>query len=244
MTIKVRFAPSPTGKLHLGGLRTALMNLYFARKHNGRIIFRLENTDLKRQIPHAGEEMFSLLEDRFHFQFDEGPFGGIAGSNGPYIQSERIKLYREFAQQLVNDKAAYPCFCSPERLASIKSTVAGMGVTSRYDGHCKLISQSQREELKRTGAPFVIRLDTCSMPGFFQDKVFGRIGCETAATQENDFILLKSDGYPTYHLANVVDDHLMEISHVIRGAEWIASTTGHLLLYKAFGWTVSALSVA
>lgn len=232
-SVRVRFAPSPTGTLHIGGARTALFNWLFARHHNGVFILRIEDTDRTRFDENALNDIYTAL-DWLGIPPDEGPRSG--GDYGPYVQSERVALYREHAERLCREGHAYPCFCTPERLEKLREEQRANSMTSGYDGKCRSLSEDERAAAFAADTPYVIR---CAMPRegslTFHDGVRGTITYPCA--QQDDFVLLKTDGFPTYHLANVVDDHLMAISHVMRGEEWIPSTPKHIQLYTAFGWT-------
>ncbi len=231
-TVRVRFAPSPTGYLHVGGLRTALYNFLFARHHQGIMVLRIEDTDRTRYVPGATENLIRTLKI-MGIEYDEGPDRG--GPFGPYVQSERLNLYRQHARQLVEQGDAYYCFCTPERLEEMRRRQEAAKETPKYDGTCRRLSPQEVEEKLRSGTPHVIRL---KMPQEgetrFNDIIRGEVSFHNELI--DDQILLKSDGYPTYHLANVIDDHYMEISHVIRGEEWLPSVPKHLKLYHAFGW--------
>ncbi len=230
----VRFAPSPTGYLHVGGARTALFNYLFARHHRGVFILRIEDTDQKRFQPEALTEIFSSLK-WLGLQWDEGPEAG--GERGPYFQSQRTELYRSHGSQLLAEDKAYRCFCSEERLAQMRAEQekARMAQGSGYDRHCRSLTSAETTALLAAGTPHVVRLKVPDNRDVaFHDMIRGDITTQSA--QLDDLVLLKSDGFPTYHLANVVDDHLMGISHVLRGDEWIASTPKHILIYEAFGW--------
>jgi glutamyl-tRNA synthetase len=231
----VRFAPSPTGYLHVGGARTALFNYLFARHHNGTFILRIEDTDQKRFQPEALAEIFTSLK-WLGLNWDEGPEAG--GERGPYFQSQRTATYRCHGSQLLDENKAYRCFCSEERLTNMREEQekARMAQGSGYDRHCRSLPSGEAAALQASGTPCVVRLkipDDRSVT--FNDMIRGPISYQSA--QLDDLVLLKSDGFPTYHLANVVDDHLMGITHVLRGDEWIASTPKHILIYEAFGWT-------
>jgi len=242
-SVRVRFAPSPTGYLHVGGLRTALFNYLFARKHGGTLILRIEDTDRSRFVEGTAERLMESLY-RLGIRYDEGVFpkgsepegSGSHGSAGPYTQSERLDIYREYAEQLVSEGKAYRCFCSPERLEELRSEQTARKLPPKYDKRCLTLSSEEVKRRMDAGEPSVIRFDVPSDRGdiVFRDMVRGEIRID--ALTIDDQVLLKSDGYPTYHLASVVDDHLMEISHVIRGEEWLPSTPKHILLYEAFGW--------
>lgn len=230
--IRVRFAPSPTGYLHVGGLRTALYNFLFARKHGGRFILRIEDTDRARYVEGAVENLIDMLYWA-GVGYDEGPRKG--GKNGPYIQSERLEIYRQHARQLVEKGAAYYAFDTPEELEAMRKDQEKKRLTPRYDRRALRLPKSEVEQKLASGAPSVIRLKVPDQTTVvFDDIVRGRV--EFSSEQIDDQVLLKSDGYPTYHLANVVDDHMMEITHVIRGEEWLSSTPKHVLLYRYFGW--------
>lgn len=230
--VRVRFAPSPTGFLHLGGLRTALYNYIFAKKYEGSFILRLEDTDQSRLVPGAAESIEDMLEWA-GIPPDESPRHG--GSAGPYLQSQRLDLYKETAQQLVESEHAYYCFCSPQRLDLLKKEALRSGQTPRYDNRCRHLKAQQVQEKLAQGVPHVIRFRLEEGVEPFQDMIFGWNHHEVAQV-EGDPVVIKADGFPTYHLANIVDDHYMRISHVLRGSEWIISTSKHLLMYKALGW--------
>jgi glutamyl-tRNA synthetase len=234
ITPRVRFAPSPTGYLHVGGARTALFNFLFARHHGGTFILRIEDTDQKRYQPEALAEIFTSLK-WLGLQWDEGPAAG--GEHGPYSQSERSAIYRRQAEQLLAAGKAYRCFCSEERLTGMRNEQekAKMAQGSGYDRHCRSLSEAEVKMLLAANTPYVVRFKVPdSRDVAFHDMIRGVITYQSS--QLDDLVLLKSDGFPTYHLANVVDDHLMGITHVLRGDEWIASTPKHILLYEACGW--------
>ncbi|RXM32394.1 putative glutamate--tRNA ligase, mitochondrial [Acipenser ruthenus] len=244
--VRVRFAPSPTGFLHLGGLRTALYNYIFAKKHGGSFILRLEDTDQSRLVPGAAERIEDMLEWA-GVPPDESPRKG--GPYSAYQQSQRLGLYQEAAQTLVANGAAYHCFCSPQRLELLKKEAlrnrqtpryaelqqCSMDKEARYDNRCRHLSPGQVEEKLGQKQPHVLRFRLEEGVEPFQDMVYGWNRHEVA-TVEGDPVIIKADGFPTYHLANVVDDHHMQISHVLRGTEWLISTSKHLLMYRAFGW--------
>ena len=229
--IRVRFAPSPTGYVHVGSLRTALYNYLFARHHQGRFVLRIEDTDQSRYVEGAVENLLETLRWA-GLDYDEGPEKG--GPYGPYFQSQRKEIYHEHVQQLLEKDAAYPCFCSEETLTAMREEQQKKGLPVMYDGRCRNIPKE--EALQRMKSePHVIRLKVPRTGNtMVKDIIRGDVSFENALI--DDQILLKSDGFPTYHLANVVDDHLMKISHVIRGEEWLPSTPKHILLYRAFGW--------
>ncbi|MDH3268121.1 MAG: glutamate--tRNA ligase [Ignavibacteria bacterium] len=230
---RVRFAPSPTGYLHIGGLRTALYNYLFAKNQNGKLILRIEDTDRKRFVEGAVENLIDTL-NWAGINFDEG--SEMGGEFGPYLQSERLDIYNSLAQKLVSENKAYHCFCTPERLEKLKEEQQKQKLPqAKYDKHCLHLSKIEVEEKLNSNIPFVIRLNV--HPGrkiIFNDVIRGTVEFDT--NNIDDQVLIKSDGYPTYHLANVVDDHLMVITHVIRGEEWLSSTPKHVILYDYFIW--------
>ncbi|XP_057700453.1 nondiscriminating glutamyl-tRNA synthetase EARS2, mitochondrial [Corythoichthys intestinalis] len=230
--VRVRFAPSPTGFLHLGGLRTALYNYIFAKKHGGSFILRLEDTDQSRLVPGAAEAIEDMLEWA-GIPPDESP--GRGGPFGPYLQSKRLDLYRQTASQLVGSGNAYHCFCTPQRLELLKKEALRTGQTPRYDNRCRHLRTEQVQEKLAQGTPHVIRFRLEEGVEPFEDLIFGWNRHEVAQV-EGDPVVIKADGFPTYHLANIVDDHYMKISHVLRGSEWLISTSKHLLMYRALGW--------
>lgn len=230
--IRVRFAPSPTGYLHVGGLRTALYNYLFARKNNGVFVLRIEDTDRSRYVEGAVENLIETLHWA-GLDYDEGP--RKEGQYGPYIQSERLELYHKYAEQLITEGKAYYCFCTPERLLEMRKDFEQKGLPTKYDRTCLRLSQQEIETKLHSGIPRVIRMKIPDASTIrFHDVI--REDVEFSSEQLDDQVLLKSDGYPTYHLAVVVDDHLMDITHVIRGEEWLSSTPKHILLYQFFGW--------
>jgi glutamyl-tRNA synthetase len=230
--VRVRFAPSPTGYLHVGGLRTALYNYLFARRSGGKFILRIEDTDRSRHVEGAVETIISSLRWA-GLAYDEGP--DVGGPHVPYFQSERLTAYREAADRLVASGRAYPCFCTAERLDAMRKEREKSQQSTKYDRICLRLSPDEVESRKAAGEPFVIRMripDERTV--VVSDIVRGRVEFGTEIL--DDQILMKSDGFPTYHLANVVDDHLMEITHVIRGEEWLSSAPKHVLLYRFLGW--------
>lgn len=236
---RTRFAPSPTGHLHLGSLRTALYNYLLARRTGGQFILRIEDTDTKRTVPGAEARILEDLEWA-GIRWDEGP--DIHGPYGPYRQTERLDLYREAAEELIATEKAYRCFCSPRTLKE-KAQGRMQGTTfagsEGYDRTCYHLSKEGSERFAAEGRPYVVRLKEPEVMAEGNDLTFGRIRLKNSKRFKGlwqDPILLKSNGLPTYHLANVVDDHYMKITHVIRGAEWFISTKWHLELYRAFGW--------
>ncbi|MEN3013332.1 MAG: glutamate--tRNA ligase [Endomicrobiia bacterium] len=238
MTVRVRFAPSPTGFLHIGGLRTALFNYLFARHNNGIFILRIEDTDRTRYVEGATENLINTLI-WCGLEYDEGPFldkeGKILekGDYGPYIQSKRIDIYKKYAEELVKKGVAYRCFCTPQRLEEIRKTQLLNKQPPMYDRFCRNISQKESEERAKS-EPYTIRLKIPDEDIIFKDIIRGEVKFNGSLI--DDQILIKSDGFPTYHLANVVDDHLMKITHVIRGEEWLSSTPKHIILYRYFEW--------
>lgn len=236
---RVRFAPSPTGWLHIGGLRTALYNYLLAKKHSGQFIVRIEDTDQTRLISGAVEGILTTLE-RCALRWDEGPFfkkGRLVekGRCGPYTQSKRLSIYRHYVNELLGREGAYFCFCSQERLEALRREQQLKKQPMKYDGRCRRFSASEAKNLLAEQPQPVVRLKVPTAgQTIFTDIVHGQVSFENSLI--DDQILLKSDGFPTYHLASVVDDHLMKISLVLRGEEWLPSAPKHLLLYQAFGW--------
>lgn len=227
-TVRTRFAPSPTGFMHIGNLRTGLYAYLFARKNNGKFILRIEDTDQERKVEGAIEMVYRTLATA-GITYDEGPDkdGGV----GPYIQTERMGIYKGYAKKLVELGGAYYCFCDKERLESLQ----GEGGVHTYDKHCRNLSKEEVERRLAAGESYVIRQKVPEgVVSSYDDMVFGRISVDTADIE--DGVLLKSDGLPTYNFANVVDDHLMGITHVIRGTEYLSSTPKYNLIYDAFGW--------
>lgn len=232
MEIRTRFAPSPTGYMHIGNLRTALYEYLIAKSQGGKFILRIEDTDQERFVEGATEIIYHTLK-MTGLKHDEGP--DIGGEYGPYIQSERMGMYMDYAKELVEKGQAYYCFCTKERLDSLKSSNEKGDAFAKYDRHCLGLSQEEIQKNLDAGLPFVIRQ---KMPTegttTFHDVVYGDITVENA--ELDDQILMKADGYPTYNFANVIDDHLMKITHVVRGSEYLSSTPKYNLLYEAFGW--------
>ncbi len=232
--IRVRFAPSPTGAPHIGNIRTALFDYLWARHTGGKFILRIEDTDQAREVENGLELILESL--RFlGLDWDEGP--DVGGAYGPYRQSERLAIYKEHAERLVAQGAAYYCYCSAERLERMRREQQARGERTQYDYHCRNLSPQERAAHERAGDPKVIRL---AVPRegktTLRDFIHGDL---TIANKDvDDQVLLKSDGFPTYHLAVVVDDHLMRISHVMRGDDWVPSFPKHVLLYQAFGWEI------
>lgn len=232
MSIRVRMAPSPTGEYHIGHIRTVLYNWTFARKHNGKFIIRIEDTDRERLVPGAQEKILEVIK-LYGLDWDEGPEKG--GKYGPYVQSERLDIYKRYAHELIEQGNAYYCFCSKERLTKLRENQRAQGVPPKYDKHCLHLPSEEVQRRLDAGENYVIRLNVPADKEIkFKDVVYGEITINS--NDVDDQILIKSDGFPTYHLAVVVDDHLMEISHIMRGMDWIPSTPKHVLLYNAFGW--------
>lgn len=237
--IRVRFAPSPTGFLHVGGLRTALYNYLFAKQNKGVFFLRIEDTDQSRYIPGTVEALLKTIET-VRFEIDEGPVlknGKMIekGKYGPYFQSQRLDIYKKYADELVVAGHAYYCFCSADRLDQLRKTQELNKQPTMYDGLCRNLTQAEQKKRVAAGEKHVIRMN---MPKegqtIFQDLIHGEVKFENKLI--DDQVLIKSDGFPTYHLAHAIDDRLMETSHVIRGDEWLSSTPKHLQLFKAFGW--------
>jgi glutamyl-tRNA synthetase len=233
--VRVRYAPSPTGQPHIGNVRTALFNWLFARRHGGQFIVRVEDTDQERLVPGALDAILDSLE-WLGLQWDEGP--RVGGPYSPYVQSERQKLgvYQQAAEQLIQGGHAYRCYCTREQLERVRAAQREQKTSSRYPDPCLGLSDQRRRTLEAEGAPSVVRF---AMPATGATTVYDLIRGEVTWQNEvlDDFIILKSDGFPTYHLANVVDDHQMEMSHVLRAEEWLPSTPRHLQLYRALGYT-------
>ncbi len=257
--VRVRYAPSPTGLQHIGGLRTALYNYLYARKLGGQFILRIEDTDQKRFVEGALENTIGFLRD-FGLCYDEGPilitekdarderlgilssrYPGVyeLGPHAPYIQSERLEQYQAAADTLVKRGMAYHCFCTEERLAALRERQESSHVAPRYDRECLKLPPAEVKDRRTRGEQSVIRFKIPASGKFtVTDVVRGAIDADTADL--DDFVILKSDGYPTYHLASVVDDHQMEITHVMRAVEWLPSLPKHMLLYQAFEWEAPA----
>lgn len=231
--VRVRMAPSPTGEYHIGHIRTVLYNYAFAKKMGGSFIIRIEDTDRTRYVDGAVERILQVIRD-YGLSWDEGP--DTNGPFGPYTQSERLPIYKKYCEELIEKGVAYRCFCTEERLTQMREAQKAHGVPStKYDRHCLRLSPEEVSEKLSSNTPHVVRL---KIPDdrviSFTDVVFGKISVHSK--EIDDQVLLKSDGFPTYHFAVVVDDHLMEITHVMRGNDWLPSTPKHVLLYEAFGW--------
>jgi glutamyl-tRNA synthetase len=237
---RTRFAPSPTGYLHLGSLRTALFNYLLAKATGGQFLLRIEDTDTKRTVPGAAQRIFDDLRWA-GLQWDEGP--EVGGPYGPYYQSQRGEIYREHGAELLKTGHAYRCFCSAERLDELARARAALGLPTDYDRSCLSIPEEEAADRACKGESHTIRLKVPDIYRGYKDVVYGKVGTPKqkkmihGEPSYEDPVLVKSDGQPTYHLANVVDDHLMEITHVIRGVEWMPSTFKHIAMYEAFGWT-------
>ena len=222
--VRVRFAPSPTGYPHLGNIRTALFNWLFARHHGGKFILRIEDTDITRKVEGAVDVILDSLR-----------WLGLDWDEGPHFQSQRLHYYHEISSRLLKGGYAYLCYCSPQRLEAMRQEQMKRKQPPKYDGHCRYLTQHEKAQLEASGITPVVRLKT-PLEGetFFHDLIWGQVTFKNSTL--DDFVLLKSDGYPTYHLANIVDDHLMDISHVLRADEWLSSTPRHILLYQALNW--------
>ncbi len=233
-TVRTRFAPSPTGYMHIGNLRTALYTYIIARKYGGKFILRIEDTDQGRYVEGATEVIYDTLR-KCGLDWDEGP--DVGGPVGPYVQSERMGIFKEYAEQLVKSGHAYYCFCTKERMDKVHEEQRAKGITPTYDRHCRDLPKEEVDKLLAEGVPYVIRqkvpLDGTTT---FHDELYGDITVPNADL--DDQILLKADGMPTYNFANVVDDHLMGITHVVRGNEYLSSSPKYNLLYEAFGWEI------
>lgn len=241
MSVRVRFAPSPTGYVHIGSLRTALYDYLFAKKNNGKYIIRVEDTDRTRLVDDAIENLIAVSEWA-GIVHDEGPVikdGKIVqvGDFGPYIQSERLDIYKPYVDQLIESGHAYYCFCTKERLEAVREKNKEAGIISGYDGHCRDKSIEEAKKRIEAGESYVVRL---KMPKdrelVFEDLVRGQVKMNTS--ESDDQVILKADGFPTYHMAVVVDDHLMGITHMIRGEEWLPSTPKQIILFEALGWEI------
>lgn len=232
MEVRTRFAPSPTGYMHLGGMRTALYTYLFTRKNHGKFILRIEDTDQARYVEGATDVIYRTLKD-IGLVWDEGP--DVGGDYGPYIQSERKGMYLLYAQQLVRDGKAYYCFCTKEELDKRRAEAEAKGETFKYDKHCLNMPREEVERRLAAGEPYVIRQNVPTQgEASFDDIIFGHIAVD--CSELDDMILIKADGMPTYNFANVIDDHTMGITHVMRGSEYLSSTPKYNLLYDAFGW--------
>lgn len=230
--IRTRIAPSPTGEYHIGHLRTMLYNYAWAKKHGGEFIIRIEDTDRTRFVEGSMERTLQAIKD-YGLSWDEGP--EVGGPYEPYLQSQRLDVYVKHSEELIEHGHAYYCFCTPERLANLRQTQQEKGLRPMYDGHCRDADIRESRIRVEEGEAYVVRLkvprdETIS----FEDAVLGSLTFDS--NEVDDQVLLKSDGFPTYHLAVVVDDHLMKITHIMRGTDWVPSTPKHVLLYRYFGW--------
>ncbi len=237
--VRTRFAPSPTGELHIGGLRTALTCFLFARKHQGTFLLRSEDTDRTRLVEGAAKRqiqdmLWAGLDIDEGVVLDENGELTQHGDYGPYIQSERLDIYKKYVDKLLENNQAYHCFCTPERLKDMREIQVAQKMPPKYDRKCLQLTPKEIKEKIELGDEYVIRLKVPEGKTVFDDLVYGHIEVQNETL--DDQIIMKSDGFPTYHLAVVVDDYLMKISHIFRGAEWIASTPKHVLLYEALGW--------
>lgn len=236
--VRVRFAPSPTGYLHLGSLRTALFNYLFARHHNGKFILRIEDTDQSRKVEGAVENLINILNE-MGLNYDEGP--GVGGEFGPYFQSERLDIYKKYCDELLANGHAYYAFETAEELDEMRKVQQMQGKQTMYDRRARVLTENEVKEKLASGIPYVIRLKVpLDTEIRFTDIIRGNVKIDTNLV--DDQVLLKSDGFPTYHLANVIDDHFMKITHIIRGEEWLTSVPKHIILYNAFGWEVPQMA--
>ena len=230
--VRTRFAPSPTGYMHLGNLRSALYTYLYAKKHNGTFILRIEDTDQSRYVEGAVDVIYNTLRD-IGMQWDEGP--DVGGDYGPYVQSARKSMYLPYAEQLVKAGKAYYCFCTNEELDARREKASAQGEVWKYDKHCLHLSPEEVQKRIAVGEPYVIRQNVpLTGEASFDDVLYGHISVDCA--ELDDMVLIKADGMPTYNFANVIDDHTMAISHVMRGNEYLSSTPKYNLLYEAFGW--------
>lgn len=232
-SVRVRYAPSPTGQPHLGNVRTALFNWLFARRYGGKFVVRIEDTDQERAMDGVVDDIMESLR-WLELDWDEGPDTG--GPYGPYVQSQRLEIYHNATDRLISEGKAYRCYCTRERLDELRKTNRSNNLANAgYDGRCRRLSSQQKSEYDGEGAPHTVRFVMPSQGDTnLTDLIRGEVTWDNALL--DDFVILKSDGFPTYHLANVLDDHLMEISHVLRAEEWLSSTPRHLRLYEALGY--------
>ncbi len=238
MNVVTRFPPSPTGYLHIGSLRTALYNYLFAKRHGGRFILRVEDTDRTRYVEGAVESLIRTM-DAMGLAYDEGPTlvdGKIVeiGDHGPYVQSERLDLYKTYAQQLIDQGDAYHCFCTKERLTQLRDQQRLAKLPTKYDRACLALNDEEKQARIDAGDDHVVRLKVPEGPITFTDEIRGAVTID--GSEVDDQVLMKTDGFPTYHLAVVVDDHLMGVTHIIRGEEWVSSVPKHVLLYQKLGF--------
>lgn len=230
--IRIRFAPSPTGFLHIGNFRVALFDYLIAKNLNGELILRIEDTDSKREVEGAAEKLIKVLDD-FNIKFDEGPH--VGGPHAPYTQSERVDIYKQYSNQLLEEEKVYRCFCTEERLTEMRATQEANKLAPRYDRLCRNLSKEESNQRAAAGESYVIR-QKMPLEGKItvHDELRGDV--TFSATDLDDQVLIKSNGVPTYQFASVIDDHLMQISHVTRGDEWLPSYPKNILLYQALGW--------
>jgi nondiscriminating glutamyl-tRNA synthetase len=239
MNVRTRLAPSPTGKMHIGTLRTALFDYFLAKQHGGQFLIRIEDTDQGRLVPGAIENLLEMFQ-AVNISHDEGPFlqadGAIVehGDYGPYVQSARLDVYKKYADELVEKGLAYPCFCTAERLDEMRKAQTAVKQTTKYDRHCLALTAAEARSRIDAGEKYVIRIKIPEGKTEFIDAIRGHIAFDNR--EVDDCIIMKSDGFPTYYLACVVDDQLMNISHILRGEEWISSTPKSLILCSMFGW--------
>jgi len=237
-SVRTRMAPSPTGDVHIGTLRTALYTYAYAKKHQGQFIIRIEDTDQKRLVVGAADRTLKIFRE-FGLLYDEGP--DIGGPYGPYVQTQRLDIYQQYIKQLLDAGHAYYCFCSKERLDKVRQTQKAAGKIPKYDRHCLKLSKELIQKNIDNHIPYVVRMKIPDNETVeFNDLIRGKIKFNT--NDLDDQVLIKSDGIPTYHFAVVVDDHLMNISHIIRAEEWISSTPKHVLLYRYFGWQIPQIA--
>lgn len=232
MKMRTRMAPSPTGEIHVGSIRTLLYDYALAKQSGGELILRIEDTDQSRYVKGSVERILKVIKD-FGLNWDEGP--EVGGPHSPYFQSQRLDIYKKYALELVEKGVAYYCFCDENRLEKVREDQKRVGAVPKYDKFCLNLSKEDIEKNLKEGKPYVIRLNVPKDEVIeFEDAIIGKVSFPS--NDVDDQVLLKSDGFPTYHLAVVVDDHLMEITHALRGREWLPSTPKHILLYKYFGW--------
>ncbi len=239
MIARTRIAPSPTGELHIGHMRTILYDYAFAKKYNGQFIVRIEDTDRNRFVEGAADRTLQIIKD-YGFSWDEGP--GIGGPYEPYVQTQRLEIYKKYALELIEKGGAYYCFCTPERLDQVRAEQQAQHLPKTcYDKHCRNLSKEEVEKNLKDGVPYVIRIKIpANETVVLHDAIHGDISFNT--NDVDDMILLKSDGIPTYHLAAMVDDHLMKITHVLRGIDWMPSSPVHVLIYKFLGWDMPIIA--
>ena len=232
--VRTRMAPSPTGELHIGGLRTLLYDYALAKKNNGQFILRIEDTDQKRLVVGSQDRILQVIKD-YGLSWDEGP--DIGGPYGPYVQTQRLEIYQKYIKELLDKGLAYYCFCTEDRLAKMRETQKAAGKSPRYDQHCLQLSKQDIQKNLDAKISYTVRMVIPKNETIiFEDAIRGKIKFNT--NEVDDQVLIKSNGIPTYHFAVVVDDHLMNITHVFRGEEWLTSAPKHLLLYRYFGWDV------